>query len=69
VRSQRKEKKKKREEWRKLFEEEIHNSYSSINIRIINLMAIVCVGGVTNAFNIYVGNSEVQRLLGSDGDK
>jgi hypothetical protein len=59
--------------WRKLLKEELHNLYSSPNIRVIRMIMsrrmkwagnVARMGKKKNAYRILVGNSEGKRLLG-----
>jgi hypothetical protein len=56
--------------WRKLHNKELHNLYSSPNIRIFKARRMRCEGHVArmgekiNAYRILVGKPEGRRLLG-----
>jgi hypothetical protein len=57
-------------EWRKLHDEELHDLYSSPNIRIIKARTMRCAGHVArmgvkrNAYRLLVGKPEGRRPLG-----
>jgi hypothetical protein len=51
--------------WRKLHSEELHNLYSSPNIRRMRWVRhVVCKGEMRNAYRILVGRPEGKRPLG-----
>jgi hypothetical protein len=56
--------------WRKLHCEELHNLYSSPNIRRMRWVRhVVCEGDMRNAYKILVGRPEGKRPLGRPRQK
>jgi hypothetical protein len=51
--------------WRKLYDEELHNLYSSPNIRSMRFSGhVACMGDKNNAYRILVGKPERKRPVG-----
>jgi hypothetical protein len=57
--------------WRRLHNEELHNSYASLNVITVNKSTrirwvgnVAQIGEMRNAYNIYVGKPDGKRPLG-----